>query len=142
MNNIIQVTPEVVTDDILNDLASMMYSLKHETDEHATDDRQLYRKYIIHKVATSSIYYIEQSGFVMIDSIFDPLLKLCNSNYWLMTHIYIVPNMRKTRVYAALINKSLQEHSGLIIGITYTGSEHNRILKKRYKVLGTIYGTA
>ena len=75
-----------------------------------------------------------------MDVAFDPLLKAPLQYYWIMNHIFVVPNQRKSSVYARLLYTVIDNCKGQIIGFTYKNSDHNAVLSKRYKVLGTIYG--
>jgi hypothetical protein len=43
-------------------------------------------------------------------------------------------------VYAELFHTALDAHDGQIIGFAFKNSDHNAVMSKRYKVLGTIYG--
>lgn len=125
----------------LSDLTEMMMRLKHETEpDTATDDEWAYFAYIKHKLKTAFVYYIPQVGFCIIDKAYDPLLSCPHCHFFMMTHIYIVPEKRKTRVYAKLFHMALNSHNGQMIGLTFATSGHNAVLAKRYKKIGTIYG--
>lgn len=125
----------------LADLTVMMSALRHENEPgKAADDLDLYKKYMEYKVNTSLIYYIPQTGFMLMDFVHDPLLKEPFCDFLMMTHVYIVPEKRKTTAYPRLLCSMLAEYDGQIIGLTYKDSDHNAVMRKRYKTLGTIYG--
>lgn len=136
-----RVTPDNVTDDIIYELAFMLRALKYET-EH---DKSLflidnYISYIKIKISNSLVWFISGGGFMIIDVVEDTLLKPEHSIVHVISHIFVYPEKRKTSsVYARLI-KHAQNIESSVIGFTYKDSDHNTVLQKRYKVLGTIYG--
>ena len=136
-----RVTLDTVSLDDFWDLVVMMDALKHEMEpDTATNDVNLYRNYMVNRIKSAYIYHIPKCGFVMLDSLQDILLKDAAKNYWIMQHIYVVPEKRKGTTYARLLNTVIEKHEGQIIGLTFKQSDHNAVLQKRYKVLGTIYG--
>lgn len=126
----------------LCDLAAMMCQLKHETEPgKAVTEPKLYLEYIEAKLKVAEAYYIACSGFMIIDKVVDLLLSPPHNHYLMMTHVYVVPGKRKGRTYAKLLNTMLGDHPDeQIIGLTYKQSDHNAVMRKRYRVLGTIYG--
>ena len=139
---VLSITQETADFPVIYDLACMMRMLKHETEPgRAVDEIEPYIDYMLFKLKIGAIiYYIPMKGFIMLDHATDMLLKEPHKSYFMMSHIFIKPEFRKTRAYAALFYRMLKEIDGQIIGLTYKNSEHNAVLQKRYKVLGTIYG--
>jgi hypothetical protein len=138
--NVVRLTGKVPLD-VLADLADMMMQLKHETEpDKASDDERAYITYIRHKLRTAFVYYYPKTGFCIIDRAFDSLVSCSHSHFFVMSHIYIVPEKRKGRAYAELFRTSIKDHDGQMIGLAFKNSDHNAVMSKRYKVLGTIYG--
>lgn len=140
MSKVIRLSGKIRLDHLV-DLTEMMMALKHETEPgKASDDDGAYLGYIKHKLKTSFVYYYQKTGFCIIDTAYDPLLSCPHNRYFMMSHIYIVPKKRKTRSYAEIFGVAMKNHSGQMIGITYEGGNHDAILLKRFKKLGTVYG--
>jgi len=138
--NVIRLSEKVPLD-MLADLSEMMMGLKHEMEPgKASADESAYLAYIRHKLMTAFVYYYPHTGFCIVDAAFDPLVSCSHSHFFMMTHIYIVPEKRKSRAYAELFHTALNNHEGQMIGITYEGGNHDAVLAKRFRKLGTIYG--
>ena len=127
---------------VVFDLAYLMRMLKEETEPgKAVKEIDQYVEYIEFKLNLGSIiYYIPTIGFMMMDKATDMLLQEPHKHYWMMSHVFIKPEFRKGRAYPMLLNNMLANTEGQIIGLTYKNSDHNKVMQKRYKVLGTIYG--
>ena len=125
----------------LIDLTEMMMAYKRETEpDAASDDESAYVSFIKFKIRTAFVYHMPETGFCIIDVAFDPLASCSHRSFFVMSHIFIVPEKRKTRAYAELFYASIKNHPGKMIGFTYSESDHNAIMTKRYRKIGTIYG--
>lgn len=125
----------------LADLSEMMMRFKHEMEpEKATDDEAAYVAFIRHKIKTAFVYYLPHTGFCIVEPDFDPLVSCSHRHFFFMSRIYIVPEKRKSTAYSKLLFTAFREHKGQMYGVTYEGGQHDAVLAKRFRKIGTVYG--
>lgn len=126
------------TDKDFNSLLTMIYDMYHEVQPSlATNDIEKYKQ-LLNNHFKNDIILIddkERSFFIMRDESSIVL----NQKIWNGVSVYIKPQYRKSRILLDMYKYMFENFKGTIIGFTDVNSEHNKVLQRKNKILGTVY---
>lgn len=118
-------------------IAEYLRSMYLELDpEDTIDDRELFRLLASSYILDCHVIFDQRGCFIMKDE--TPRVK--RTTLWNGVAVYIKPEFRKSSALREYYDFMFANFEGTIMGFTEVNSEHNKVLLKRHKLLGYVYG--
>jgi len=83
------------------------------------------------------IVILDHRGFFIMR---EETLPINKERIWNGVSVYIKPEFRKSKALKEYYKYMFDNFNGTILGFTEVNSEHNKVLLKRHKLLGYVYG--
>ena len=118
-------------------IAEYLRSMYLELDpEDTIDDWELFKSLASNYIYSSYVFWDSRGFFIVKEE--TPIVK--RTTLWNGVAVYIKPEFRKSKALKEYYSFMFANFEGTIMGFTEVNSEHNKVLLKRHKLLGYVYG--
>lgn len=123
----------------IKEISEMLYAMYNEVQpDNASKDINKYKELAFNHIEKDFTFIDEENrAFFVMRDISIPVL---NKKTYDGVSVYIKPEFRKSNVLNNMYDFMFKEfNDGSIVGMTDANSEHNKVLIKRYKLVGYLY---
>ena len=128
---------QVATINDIDYIAPLLLAMYMEVDSVDTKCELELFKQLTRETLLSSIVIFDSRGFFIMKNE-TPIVK--KTTIWNGVSVYVKPEFRHSSALQDYYKYMFEHFQGTIMGFTEVNSKHNKVLLKRHKLLGYVYG--